>query len=117
MFDYGDDPKKIVNYCRYIQREMKEVDSNNSTRVEIDTASIEYEGRHFDSLKQFAEEYGLNYSKTIYYYNMDYAPDEIIQYCRKEKKRKHRNALLNIRERYIRQNANLQKCRASLIRD
>lgn len=84
LFDFGDDPKKIVNYCRYVLRGIQGVDNYYET---VD-ASIEYEGQHFDSLKQFSEEYGLNYSKTIYYYNMDYAPDEIIHYCKDEKKEK-----------------------------
>ena len=83
LFDSGDDPKRVVNYCRYVQREIKNID-NYSDSLERKDIAIEYEGQHFSSLKQFSDEFGLNYSKAVYYFSMDNTPAEIIQYSKEE---------------------------------
>ena len=84
FFYEGYDPETVIKYSKYGKPRKPSTPRKSGYKREkpVQGHHIIYDGKEYISIKQFVEENGLDYSKTVYYLGLGCTPEVVIQIVR-----------------------------------
>ena len=80
-FHEGYDPEIVIQYCKYGKPQKRR---ETPTEAPLEGRHVLYDGKDYISIKQFAEDLRIDYNKAVYYFRLDYSPEEVIHRLRWE---------------------------------